>query len=159
MALSLEKLIDNLIGLRSSLEAQAPMLIDDKLTEIANLNRSRITKGESIDGSPITFSRPRIGKLKGAYTNQYARIKTKAGGQTEVVDLKLGPGKYVNQIVAERTGSKITTESTDNNKGKAEGLNKNYPNHIGLTSQQLESLSNTVGERFGQLTVKAILAK
>lgn len=130
----LERLINNLKNLKVSLESNLDNTINANLSNLEQMQRDRLNKGENSEGDKL---RREEGFYP--YSPQYAKYKRARGGQVKFVDLKLD-GDFHAGIDAKKVGKgKVTLYSKDK---KEKFLSSQYKGIYGFAPNQRQELNN-----------------
>jgi hypothetical protein len=140
---SLEQLITKLKNLKSRVGIIADEVIMDNKSQIISLQLGQMAfKGEDSEGDKLRYQKPRKGKTKGVYSAGYSNYKSKRGGQTRYVDLKLNGDFYKSIDVVNPDRGLIKIKSEDD---KFDILTSNFGDNIlGLNTENLIIFANRI---------------
>ena len=140
---SLEQLITKLKNLKSRVGIIADEVIMDNKSQIISLQLGQMAfKGEDSEGDKLRYQKPRKGKTKGVYSAGYSNYKSKRGGQTRYVDLKLSGDFYKSIDVVNPDRGLIKIKSEDD---KFDILTSNFgENILGLNNENLTIFANRI---------------
>jgi hypothetical protein len=140
---SLEQLITKLKNLKSRVGIIADEVIMDNKSQIISLQLGQMAfKGEDSEGDKLRYQKPRKGKTKGVYSAGYSNYKSKRGGQTRYVDLKLSGDFYKSIDVVNPDRGLIKIKSEDD---KFDILTSNFGDNIlGLNTENLIIFANRI---------------
>ncbi len=141
---TLDQFISNVRQLQNAFEPEGVLSAISE--DVLQVNRARIVTGKTVSGADIEYRYPRVSPLNstGSYTRQYSNYKSRAGGQTSFVDLKLD-GTWLNSLRAEAKNSTLEVTSEDS-PGKTRKLLGAYPDVIGVASADVQILAPRIQE-------------
>lgn len=139
----LVKLINKLKSLKTQIIPIADNVIMDNKSQIISLQLGQMAfKGEDSEGVKLRYQKPRKGKTKGVYSAGYSNYKSKRGGQTRYVDLKLNGDFYKSIDVVNPDRGLIKIKSEDDKFGI---LTSNFgENILGLNTENLIIFANRI---------------
>lgn len=139
----LVKLINKLKSLKTQIIPIADNVIMDNKSQIISLQLGQMAfKGEDSEGDKLRYQKPRKGKTKGVYSAGYSNYKSKRGGQTRYVDLKLNGDFYKSIDVVNPDRGLIKIKSEDDKFGI---LTSNFgENILGLNTENLIIFANRI---------------
>lgn len=139
----LVKLINKLKSLKTQIIPIADNVIMDNKSQIISLQLGQMAfKGEDSEGDKLRYQKPRKGKTKGVYSTGYSNYKSKRGGQTRYVDLKLNGDFYKSIDVVNPDRGLIKIKSEDDKFGI---LTSNFgENILGLNTENLIIFANRI---------------
>lgn len=139
----LRNAIKSLKKINETILVQADAFVELHAPELIQLNRDNLANGIDSKEVPLDFKKPRLTPLNSsrAYTKAYARIKSKYGGQTNFVDLRLLGGFYQSIIITRLETGHFTFNSEID---IFPYLVANYGDEIlGITEKQLAEFAGT----------------
>ena len=139
----LVKLINKLKSLKTQMVNIADDVVMDNKSQIISLQLGQMAfKGEDSEGDKLRYQKPRKGKTKGVYSAGYSNYKSKRGGQTRYVDLKLSGDFYKSIDVVNPDKGLIKIKSEDD---KFDILTSNFgENILGLNKENLNIFANRI---------------
>jgi hypothetical protein len=139
----LVKLINKLKSLKTQMVNIADDVVMDNKSQIISLQLGQMAfKGEDSEGDKLRYQKPRKGKTKGVYSAGYSNYKSKRGGQTRYVDLKLSGDFYKSIDVVNPDRGLIKIKSEDD---KFDILTSNFgENILGLNNENLTIFANRI---------------
>jgi hypothetical protein len=139
----LVKLINKLKSLKTQMVNIADDVVMDNKSQIISLQLGQMAfKGEDSEGDKLRYQKPRKGKTKGVYSAGYSNYKSKVGGQTRYVDLKLSGDFYKSIDVVNPDKGLIKIKSEDD---KFDILTSNFgENILGLNKENLTIFANRI---------------
>jgi len=136
----LQDIINKLKVLPKFVSSEIDNIIEENAPHFQISARTNLEGGVDGDGDKLKYQKPRLGKSgSNGYSIPYTKYKSKLGGETGFVNLKLS-GEYHSSIELERVekNSFLFTSNDD----KAIFLEANYGDHLGIQDDNLQKITD-----------------